>query len=86
MGKGINSRGIGLGLHISKKITKIYDGDIICRSQLGKGSNLIFLVAVSLKDESCDQNTILNNRILNPLQKQYQKLDLKMPGTTDNEN
>lgn len=30
--KAINSRGIGLGLHISKKICKMYDGDIVCRS------------------------------------------------------
>lgn len=30
--KAVNSRGIGLGLHISKKICKMFDGDIICRS------------------------------------------------------
>ena len=33
--KQINTKGIGLGLHISKKITKMFDGDIICRSQYG---------------------------------------------------
>lgn len=30
--KSINSRGIGLGLMISKKIIKMFEGDIICRS------------------------------------------------------
>ena len=30
--KELNSRGIGLGLNISRKISKMFDGDIICRS------------------------------------------------------
>ena len=42
--KKINSKGIGLGLMISKKITKIFDGDIICRSEFGKGSTFTFIV------------------------------------------
>ena len=29
----INTKGIGLGLHISKRITRIFNGDIICRSE-----------------------------------------------------
>ena len=44
--KQINTKGIGLGLHITKKITRIFDGDIICRSKKGKGSNFIFVVAI----------------------------------------
>lgn len=30
--KQINSKGIGLGLHISKKITRMFNGDIVCNS------------------------------------------------------
>ena len=33
--KSINSKGIGLGLFIAKKITKTFGGNIICRSQYG---------------------------------------------------
>lgn len=44
--KQLNSKGIGLGLLISKQITMKFDGDIICRSKLGKGSNFIFIVAL----------------------------------------
>lgn len=29
-GEQVNSKGIGLGLHISKKISKMFNGDIIC--------------------------------------------------------
>lgn len=41
-----NSKGIGLGLHISKKIAKMFEGDIICQSEVGKGTNFIFIVAM----------------------------------------
>lgn len=44
--KDINSKGIGLGLHISKKLANMFDGDIICRSQFNEGSNFIFIVAL----------------------------------------
>lgn len=44
--KQINSKGIGLGLHITKKITKMFNGNIICRSKFGNGSNFIFIVAL----------------------------------------
>ena len=47
----------------------MFDGDIVCRSEFGKGSNFVFLVAVSLNDQNKDQNMDLNNRIMNPLQK-----------------
>ena len=30
--KQINTKGIGLGLHITKKITRMFDGEIVCHS------------------------------------------------------
>ena len=47
--KEINAKGIGLGLHICKKITRIFDGDIICQSKYGQGSNFTFIVALGLE-------------------------------------
>ena len=44
--KHINTKGIGLGLHISKRIVTMFEGNIICRSQLGEGTNFIFIVAL----------------------------------------
>ena len=44
--KELNTKGIGLGLHITKKITKMFDGDIVCHSNYGLGSNFIFVVAI----------------------------------------
>ena len=45
--KQLNTKGIGLGLHITKKITNMFDGDIACSSNLGQGSNFVFLVALN---------------------------------------
>ena len=44
VGQQVSSKGIGLGLYISKMITKMYDGEIICRSQYGQGTQFIFIV------------------------------------------
>ena len=52
--KAVNSRGIGLGLMISKKITRMFEGDIICRSTYGAGSNFIFIVALANECDVCD--------------------------------
>ena len=73
----LNSKGIGLGLHISKKITNIFEGDIVCRSDYGSGTNFIFIVALGSKTGSGDQILTMNNRIMNPLQKKYNKIELK---------
>lgn len=51
-GQDINPKGIGLGLNISKKITNTFDGDIICRSEYGKGSKFIFIVALDNKNNA----------------------------------
>lgn len=50
----VNTKGIGLGLNICKKITNMFDGDIICRSQEGIGTNFVFIVALGNQmDNSC---------------------------------
>lgn len=33
--KEINTKGIGLGLYISKRLANIFDGEIICKSEFG---------------------------------------------------
>ena len=44
--KELNTKGIGLGLHISKKIVEQFGGDIFCRSKWGTGSNFTFLMSI----------------------------------------
>lgn len=61
--KEINTKGIGLGLHITKKIAKIFDGDIICRSKPGEGSKFIFLMAIN---GECQPEQMVT-RITNPV-------------------
>ena len=41
--KHLNSKGIGLGLHISKRITQQFNGDILLKSEWGSGTELTFL-------------------------------------------
>lgn len=59
----LNTKGIGLGLFITKKITQIYGGEIICRSIEGQGSNFVFIVALS-STSSDNQEEI--TRLKNP--------------------
>ena len=49
--KQINTKGIGLGLHITKKVTRMFDGDIVCHSRKGQGSNFIFLMALGVEND-----------------------------------
>ena len=49
--KEINTKGIGLGLHISKMICEQLGGDISCESQWNKGSSFTFVIA---PDEVCE--------------------------------
>jgi len=41
--KELNTKGIGLGLYICKKITTIFGGDLIVKSQSGIGSVFSFI-------------------------------------------
>ena len=48
----LNTQGIGMGLHVSKRICQELGGDIVCRSQFGKGTSFTFLVCLgSLSDQ-----------------------------------
>lgn len=73
--KSLNTKGIGLGLHISKRITRMFNGDITCSSVYGKGSNFIFLVA--LEPELLETDIELSKRIMNPVKKKYQKMKIQ---------
>ena len=52
--KELNTKGIGLGLHISKMICQEFGGEIIVNSQWKKGTNFTFLFA--LADSSMTDN------------------------------
>jgi len=56
----LNTKGIGLGLHISKMICQQFGGDILCESEYGSGTNFTFLFAL---DEIIKDNQKLENRI-----------------------
>ena len=69
----INSKGIGLGLHITKKIINMFDGEIICQSTKGSGSTFIFLVALPSEDTSASSsptNTTMH-RFMSPHKRKY---------------
>lgn len=40
--KGVNNKGIGLGLNICKQICELFDGSIDCDSTKGEGSKFFF--------------------------------------------
>ena len=60
--KEINSKGIGLGLFICKKISNTYGGDVSVQSEVNKGSEFSFTFMLSKK--SSDVQSI--SRIFNP--------------------
>ena len=49
--KSLNTKGIGLGLHISKRIINQFGGDINVRSRWRSGSNFTFMIALEEKFE-----------------------------------
>jgi len=69
--KELNTKGIGLGLHISKKICQAFGGDIFCESEWEKGTTFTILFAL---DELNNSNTNTVNRIKNPNYKKYAKI------------
>ena len=48
----INTRGIGLGLHICRKLVRKLGGNIICESEWQKGSTFTFTVKIELVNDS----------------------------------
>jgi hypothetical protein len=61
----INTRGIGLGLHICRELVRKLGGDIICESKWQRGSKFTFVVKVELVSEDHElQNKF--ERIVNP--------------------
>ena len=75
--KELNSRGIGLGLHISKQIVKEFGGDINFVSQWGIGTSFTFVIA--LDQPSLDIQQI--RRITNPIKKSYSKIFIERSKT-----
>ena len=60
--KEMNTKGIGLGLYICKKIINIFGGDVSVDSEYKKGSQFTFNFMLS--ESSINDSTTL--RILNP--------------------
>jgi signal transduction histidine kinase len=69
----INTKGIGLGLHISKMIVEKLGGDIYCESEWEWGSTFTYLIAL---DQQID-NIISVQRFKHPNAKQYPIFTLK---------
>ena len=67
--KEINTKGVGLGLHISKMIVEQLGGDIICDSVWKKGTTFTFLIALDQQIE----RQITVQRVRNPNKKLYPK-------------
>ena len=71
--KELNTKGIGLGLHISKKICQAFGGDIFCESEWEKGTTFTILIAL---DELNKTSSNADNRIRNPTKKIYAKIKI----------
>jgi len=49
--KELNTKGIGLGLHISRKIVQECGGEIYCQYKWGEGSAFTYLMSVEPKQD-----------------------------------
>ena len=63
--KEINTQGIGLGLHITRKILQELNGEIVCRSTLGHGTTFTFIICLDSKTNNEGHEQL--NRIFNPI-------------------
>ena len=71
--KELNAKGIGLGLHICKQITKELGGDIFCVSEWEKGTRFTFFVA--LNESELGRESV--QRCRNPMQQRiFSKVSL----------
>ena len=70
--KQLNTKGIGLGLHICKIIVQEYGGSIQVESTWGKGSSFTFLIC--LEEILGPQSQLKRCLNPNPLQKNYNKI------------
>lgn len=72
----INTRGIGLGLHICRKLVRKLGGNIICESEWQKGSTFTFTVKVDVVDDTqITQNKLI--RLINPgLKRLFTKINI----------
>jgi len=52
--KELNTKGIGLGLHICQQIVQQFGGHIICKSKWGQGTTFVFLFM--LDEQKMDTN------------------------------
>lgn len=70
----INTKGIGLGLYISKMIVEKFGGNINLKSEVGRGSSFTFVIAL----EKITNTHSKIKRCLNPVQRFHQKFLLKI--------
>ena len=71
--KELNTKGIGLGLHISKEIVKQFGGDICFNSEWQVGTNFTFVLA--LDQDTSSENEVARNK--NPKMKYYPKMEVR---------
>ena len=55
----------------------MFGGDIICQSEIGKGSNFIFIVELGEFNYKNGESVTQMNRLLNPMKRKYKKICLK---------
>ena len=68
--KNLNSKGIGLGLHISQIITEQFGGRIELDSEFGHGACFTFVI--DLEERNDEESAIKRN--LNPIKRMYPKI------------